>query len=199
MQIFSLSDKGKLTKVKKANFAEKRVFIIDDYKTLYLWFGVKVSKKRKDLALKKINNIKDKRENPPLIQILNQNKEYGAFLAMMEILKKGLPQNEVIDRRPELELEIEDTVELIEAGLDPDLEAEINMTAFNLSQEKKTYEDLCEILAEIQLSLLNPKGKPSQEQIKKKTKEIYESSSTYEELCWLIAELSKLKENKALS
>ncbi|MHA1468429.1 MAG: hypothetical protein ACTSP6_10195 [Promethearchaeota archaeon] len=199
MQIYSVSDKGTLTKVKKANFDEKRVFIIDDFKTLYVWFGKKVPESKKALTTQKVNKINDKRSTPAAIQYINQDQEYGAFLAMKDFLKTGQQQEESGERRSELELEIEDTMELIEAGLDPDLEAEITLEAYKLAQEKKSYEELCRILAETQLSLIQIKSKPSEKEIAKKATEIHNSSSTYEELCWLIAELSKLKEKEAFS
>ena len=199
MQIYSVSDKGTLTKVKKANFDEKRVFIIDDFKTLYVWFGKKVPESKKALTTQKVNKINDKRSTPAAIQYVNQDQEYGAFLAMKDFLKTGQQQEESGERRSELELEIEDTMELIEAGLDPDLEAEITLDAYKLAQEKKSYEELCRILAETQLSLIQIKSKPSEKEIAKKATEIHNSSSTYEELCWLIAELSKLKEKEAFS
>ncbi|MHA1254288.1 MAG: hypothetical protein ACTSPS_01690 [Promethearchaeota archaeon] len=147
MQIYSVSDKGTLTKVKKANFDEKRVFIIDDFKTLYVWFGKKVPESKKALTTQKVNKINDKRSTPAAIQYINQDQEYGAFLAMKDFLKTGQQQEESGERRSELELEIEDTMELIEAGLDPDLEAEITLEAYKLAQEKKSYEELCRILA----------------------------------------------------
>jgi len=199
MQIYSVSDKGTLTKVKKANFAKNRVFIIDDFKTLYVWFGLKVLESKKTLTTQKVNKINDKRSTPATIQYLNQDQEYGAFLAMIDFLKKGPHQEETVERRSELEFEIEDTMELIEAGLDPDFEAEITLAAYKLAQEKKSYDDLCRILAETQLSLIKFKSKPSEKDITKKATEIHNSSSTYEELCWLIAELSKLKEKEAFS
>lgn len=199
MQIYSVSDKGTLTKVKKAIFAEKRVFIIDDFKTLYVWFGLKVPESKKALTTQKVNKINDKRSTPATIQYVNQDQEYGAFLAMMDFLTKSAHQEESGERRSELELEIEDTMELIEAGLDPDLEAEITLEAYKLAQEKKSYEELCRILAKTQLSLMKIKSKPSEKEIAKKATEIHNSSSTYEELCWLIAELSKLKEKEAFS
>ena len=199
MQIYSVSDKGTLTKVKKANFSDKREFIIDDFKTLYVWFGLKVPESKKALTTQKVNKINDKRSSPATIQYLDQDQEYGAFLAMMDFLKKGPQPGESGERRTELELEIEDTMELIEAGLDPDLEAKITLAAYKLAQEKKSYDELCRILAETQLSLIKVKGKPTEKEITKKAKEIHQSSSTYEELCWLIAELRKLTEQKAFS
>jgi len=192
MLLFSVTENGALRKIKNMDFNDNKVFLIDDFKTIYLWFGSKASKKKKDLSVKRVEKLKNAREKSTEIKFLNQNQEYGSFLAIMEILKKGLKTDSTIERRPELQIEFEDTLELIELGIDPDFEAEITIAAHNLAQEKKPYEDLCKKLAEIQLKLLKDKDKISEKEIQKKTDDILKSSSTYEELCWLIAELSKL-------
>ncbi|MCK4282086.1 MAG: hypothetical protein KAX10_08225 [Candidatus Lokiarchaeota archaeon] len=197
MQLYSVSENGALRKIIKVDFAENKVYLIDDLKTIYLWVGLKATKKKKNFGIKKANILNDKRKNTVKIQIINQNKEFGTFLAMMDILKKGIKQNLPIKKRPELYIEIEDTMELIDAGLDPDLEAEITVAAHNISQEKKTYDELCRELAETQLIILKGKVKASEAEIKKKTKEIYKSSSTYEEICWLLAELKILIEKNS--
>lgn len=197
MQLYSVSENGALRKIIKVDFAEDKVYLIDDLKTIYLWVGLKATKKKKNFGIKKANILNDKRKNNAKIQIINQNKEFGAFLAMMDILRKGIKQNIPIKKRPELSIEIEDTMELIDAGLDPDLEAEITVAAHNISQEKKTYDELCREIAETQLIILKGKVKVSEVEIKKKTKEIYKSSSTYEEICWLLAELKILVEKKS--
>jgi len=191
-----VENKAYIRKVTKIDFADNKVFLIDDLKTIYLWLGVKASKKKKDLSVKKVKALNKKRKNSAKIQIINQNQEFGAFLVIKDILKKGIKRDIPIKKRPELQIEFEDTMELIEAGLDPDFEAEITVASHNLSQEKNTYEDLCRKLAETQFTILKGKDKASETEIKKKTEEIYKSSSTYEELCWLIAELSILKEKK---
>jgi hypothetical protein len=187
-----------LTKISKIEFNEDEAYLVDDYKTIYLWFGKKIPKKQKDFCIKKAETLNSKRNNSAKIQKVNQNKEYGAFLAVKDILLNGVASDHSIDRRPELEIEYEDTIELIEAGIDPDLEGEITIAAHNLSQEKKSYKELCRILADKQFILLKGNKKPSEKEIEKKTKEIFESSSTYEELCWLIAELDILIKNKTI-
>ncbi|MFX1260389.1 MAG: hypothetical protein ACFFAN_21265 [Promethearchaeota archaeon] len=192
MKLYSVSESGTLRKITRLNFAENSVYLVDDYKNIYLWFGQKASKKKKDLSVKKANALNRERKPPANIQILNQNKEFGAFLAIMAVLKKGLKRNVPMERRTELDFEIEDTMELIDAGLDPDLEAEITIAAYNLSQEKKSYDELCRKLAETQLAILKDKNKILEKDIKKKVEEIHKSSSTYEEICWLIAELNTL-------
>ena len=116
----------------------------------------------------------------------------------MDLLRKGLGDDTSLEKREELELEIEDTLELIESGLKMDLEAEITLATHKLSKEKVPYQDLSKRLAELQLTLLNVNKEPSEKEINKKIKEILKSSSTYEELCWLVSELEILIEKKHL-
>jgi len=198
VNLYSIYENGVCRKVKRSDFSNVKVYLIEDFKTIYLWFGSNSSKRKREFAKKKANNLNDKRKVPASIQIINQNKEFGAFLAIMDLLRKGLGEDATIEKREELELEIEDTLELIETGLEMDLEAEITLAAHKLSSEVVSYEDLSKRLAELQLTLINVNKKPSEKEISKKTKEILQSSSTYEELCWLVSELEILIEKKHL-
>ena len=192
MKLYSVGVRGGLKKISKAHFQDDEVYLIDDSKTMYLWFGSNIAKKRRDLSLNKAKLVNNKKENAANIQIITQNKEYGAFIAIKDALKKGEIRKQNLERRPELEIQFEETLELIEAGLSPDLEAEITLAAHKQSQEKKSYKKLCQTLAKMQLDLMKGPNKASKNEIQKKTQEIFESSSTYEELCWLIAELNAI-------
>ena len=194
MQLYLVTESGALRKVSRVDFNEHKIFLIDDIRTLYLWFGSKSSKKKKDLSIIRAEKLKINREKSLEIKILNQNKEYGSFLAIMDILKEGLKKDTSIAKRPELKIKFDDTMELIEAGIDPDFEAQITLAAHKLSRENNSYESLCRKLAKLQLDFIKGKGKASDNEIKKKSEEIYKSSSTYDELCWLITELSRLFE-----
>ena len=196
MLLYSVSENGALRKVKKVDFAENKVFLIDDDKTIFLWQGQKASKKKKDLSKKKAEIANKKKEEPAKIQIIEQGKEYGAFLPIMEELKKGFGQVSPIERRDELQIQYEDTIDLIEAGLTPDLEAVITVNAHKIAEKGCSYEELCKELAELQLSLTKEKRKPTVKEIKNKTGEIFKSSSTYEEICWLISQITLIKEKK---
>ncbi|MFW9998782.1 MAG: hypothetical protein ACFE9Q_04635 [Candidatus Hodarchaeota archaeon] len=189
MLIYSVTENGALRKINKMDFNENKVFLIDDYKTLYIWYGQKASKKKKTLSIKRAEKLKSERKKSIKIQIVDQNQEYGAFLAIKDILKKGLTPD-AIERRPELKIKYKNTIELIDAGINPDFEAEITLSAHELAQKSHSYDDLARTLAILQMSFL--KGEASESEIKAKAEEIIKSSSTYEELCWLIAELSKL-------
>jgi hypothetical protein len=187
MLLYSVYENGASRKVKKADFKENKVYVIDESKNIYIWIGSKATKKKKEYAIKKANDIKKKRDKSTNIQIISQNEEFGTFLAIMDDLRRGIEQKASLEIRPELELDIEDTMELIEAGLEPDLIAEINLDAYNISEENKPYKDLCRELAKLQMIILKGKNKILE-------KEIFKSSSTYEEICWLIAQLRKLLE-----
>ncbi|MBD3340777.1 MAG: hypothetical protein GF353_16840 [Candidatus Lokiarchaeota archaeon] len=196
MQIYLLGPRGGLHKVQKAKFNDEEGYIIDDHKILYLWLGSKLTEKKKEIYRKKINILNEKRKNIANIQILYQGKEYGSFVAIKDFLKKGIGNEEDLERRNELEIQYEDTVELIDLGLPPDLEAEITLLAHKFAQEKDSYEDLCQKLAKKQLMLIKDNEKITQNDIDKKAEEIFKSSTTYEELCWLLAELSIITEDK---
>ncbi len=199
MILYSVGVRGGLKRISKAEFKEDNVYLIDDFKTIYLWFGSNISKKRKEITINKANLLNEKKEKTAIFQIIEQNKEYGAFIAIKDILRKGIKQRKTIERRAELKIQIEETMELIEAGLNPDLEAEITIAASDISKKKQSYKDLCGTLAQLQLELLKGSKKTSKEEIQMKTKEIFKSSSTYEELCWLIAQLKTLVKKKSLN
>jgi len=198
MILYSVGVRGGLKRISKADFKEDTVYLIDDFKTIYVWFGSNISKKRKDITINKANLLNEKKEKTVNIQIIDQNKEYGAFIVIKDFLSKGLKQIKGTERRAELEIQIEETMELIEAGLNPDLEAEITIAANDLTKKKKSYKDLCKTLAQLQLELLKGSKKTTKDEIQKKTQEIFKSSSTYEELCWLIAQLNTLDKKKSL-
>ena len=198
MNLYSVYENGTLRSIKRVDFSNVKVYLIEDSKTIYLWFGSKSSKRKREFGKKKVTNLNNKRKTPANVQILYQNKEYGAFLAIKELLKKGFGENFPIQPREELEIEIEDTLELIDSGLEMDLEAEITLAAHKLSEDKVTYEDLSRQLAELQLTLLKSTGKTLEEDIVQKANEILKSSATYEELCWLVAELKILVNKKHL-
>ena len=198
MKLYSVGVRGGLKKISKAAFREDEAYLIDDFKTIYLWFGSNIAKKRRELSVDKTKLRNEKNENIANIQIIIQNKEYGAFLAIKEALMKGEIKKQNLERRPELEIKFEETLELMEAGLSPDLEAEITLAAHKLSKKNISYKNLCQLLAEMQLDLIKGPSKASKSDILKKTQEIFESSSTYEEICWLIAQLNAIANKSSI-
>jgi hypothetical protein len=199
MKLYSVGVRGGLKKISKAAFREDEAYLIDDSKTIYLWFGSNITKKRRELSVDKTKLRNEKNENIANIQIIIQNKEYGAFLAIKDALMKGEIKKQNLERRPELEIKFEETLELIEAGLSPDLEAEITLAAHKLSKKNISYKNLCQLLAEMQLDLIKGPNKASKSDVLKKTQEIFESSSTYEEICWLIAQLNAIADKSSMN
>ena len=197
MKLYSVGVRGGLKKISKAAFREDEAYLIDDSKTIYLWFGSNITKKRRELSVDKTKLRNEKNENIANIQIIIQNKEYGAFLAIKDSLMKGEIKKQNLERRPELEIKFEETLELIEAGLSPDLEAKITLAAHKLSKKNISYKNLCQLLAEMQLDLNKGPNKASKNEIQKKTQEIFKSSSTYEEICWLIAQLKAITDKSS--
>ncbi|MFX0010835.1 MAG: hypothetical protein ACFE9R_11000 [Candidatus Hermodarchaeota archaeon] len=198
MKLYSVGVRGGLKKITKADFREDEVYLIDDSKTIYLWFGSKITEKRRDISINKTILLNNKKDSPANIQMLDQNKEYGAFIAIKDNLMKGELSKQKLERRPELEIQFEETLELINAGLTPDLEAEITLAAHELLKKDLSYKNLCRHLAEMQLNLVKGSNKVSKSEIEKKTKEIFQSSSTYEEICWLIAELKVIGDKHSM-
>ncbi len=196
MLLYSVNENGSLKKITKLSYAATAVFVIDDDKTIYVWNGTKATKKKRDLDVKAAEKLNKEKKNISKVQKLDQNKEFGAFLGIKDLLKKGIPKEDLIERRPELELAVEETKELVEAGLDLDLEGELTLSADEIAKKNKSYEDLCRELAQLQLKLLKGKKRITEMELIEKTEEILKSSSTYEELCWLIAQMSKLSDKK---
>lgn len=198
MKLYIIYENGFLREIDKVDFDGKKVYLIDDFKVIYLWFGSNSSEKKKEFGKKRVKDLNNKRKSPAKIQIINQNEEFGAFLTIMDILKEGLQKEISKEKREELVFELDNTLELIDAGLDLDLEAEITLKAHKLSKGGISYEELSKKLAELQLILLKGKEKSLANEIKEKTEEILKSSSTFEELCWLVSELEILIEKKQI-
>ncbi|MBY9018342.1 MAG: hypothetical protein KGD66_05870 [Candidatus Lokiarchaeota archaeon] len=199
MQLYSVAENGALRKIKKIDFNATKVYLIDDIKTFYIWIGNKASNKKVEYSNKRANDLNKKREKKQAKIVTEyQGKEFGAFLAIMELLKKGEFQETKEGRRPELKINYKDTLDLLEAGIEPDFEGEVTLACHDLIEEGHSYETLSKKLAKIQIQMLKGKGKITAKEINLKSSEILKSSSTYEELCWLITELSALLEKKNL-
>ena len=104
MKLYSVNDKGELLQQRRLEFSPNDVYLVDDDKTIYLWFGENISLNQQDLTVKKARILNKERGGKAKLLLMNQNREYGAFLAMMEQLKGGLKEDETIERRPELKM-----------------------------------------------------------------------------------------------
>ncbi|MFX0034779.1 MAG: hypothetical protein ACFE9I_03955 [Candidatus Hermodarchaeota archaeon] len=78
-----------------------------------------------------------------------------------------------------------------------DLQHQISVAAYFLSELNLTYDKLCWMLAKRQLLAQGDMRYREEQRVKEKAAEIYFSGPTYEVLCWLIAELDiKMKLGK---
>ncbi|MHA1191294.1 MAG: hypothetical protein ACTSP9_03240 [Promethearchaeota archaeon] len=141
MQLYSVAENGALRKIKKIDFNATKVYLIDDIKTFYIWIGNKSSNKKVEYSNKRANDLNKKRDK----------KHKGE----LHETKEG--------RRPELKIKYKDTLDLLEAGIEPDFEGEVTLACHNLIEEGHSYETLCEKLAKIQLKMLKGKGKITRE------------------------------------
>lgn len=107
MQLFNISDKGELLKIERLNFDENDVYLVDDEdkNTIYIWVGLKVNQDKKDITADIARKLDKERGSSAKILIMLQNREYGAFLAMMHQLEKGFIPGKTVERRPEFVFE----------------------------------------------------------------------------------------------
>ncbi len=275
MLLYGVKEGVELEKLTKIVFSESQVYIVDDEKSLYLWFGKKADDKSKEFAIKKARIFNKERKESAKLLLLDQDQEYGEFLAMMDKLKEGLRSDATIERRPELDLqepwnadkaELEPEPEVNpktdleeyllqaqtyrssapEEKIEPEvtskseldewllqiqthrscvpeekieseisekeekapepiqeelqetqedkgnLEDQIRVDAYFLSQRGLSYDLICWMLAETQLNIMKGLGNVSENEIREKAEQVFKSSSSYDELCWLISELNCL-------
>lgn len=105
MKLYNVNERGALIELNKLDFSSNDIYLVDDYQVIYIWIGHNITLNRKDIALKSARILNRERSERAKILLLEQNNEYGAFLAMMGDLKKGFLHKETIERRPELKLE----------------------------------------------------------------------------------------------
>ncbi|MGV9204714.1 MAG: hypothetical protein ACOC44_11940 [Promethearchaeia archaeon] len=103
MQLFKINKKGVLSELNKLDFIENDAYIIDDNSTIYLWFGNGINKKQKDKAIQKARELNKSRNGSAKLLSMQEDKEYGSFMAMMDDLQKGVKEGD-IPRRPEFKL-----------------------------------------------------------------------------------------------
>ena len=75
---------------------------------------------------------------------------------------------------------------------DEELKEMIQVGAYFLSHNQLSYIELCWMLAEKQLIIQKGDENVTENEIRKKSEEVFRSSCTYDELCWLISELNIL-------
>lgn len=263
MILYDVSEKGDLTSISKLTFDEGEVYLVNDERSIYIWIGDNASKKQQDAAISEARVINKKKGNSAKMLLINQGKEYGSFMAMMDTLKEGIKEDEEIERRPEFHLEpptpdqekkvdddmlhrlggwlsqlmtyrtkqefqpedvaivepeeikeeeskpeapklTEEKPKIQEDQMDQQIEDALSkeekeedsfedmvrVAAYFISENQLTYDELCWVLAERQLSLQRGDENVSKEDVKSKAEQVFQSSCTYDELCWLIGEVT---------
>ena len=75
---------------------------------------------------------------------------------------------------------------------DDNTKHEISVAAYLFAEKGIPFDNLCWMLAERQLYLLNNFQKADEEGISQRATEIYKSTPAYDVLCWLISEIDIL-------
>ncbi|MFX0139809.1 MAG: hypothetical protein ACFFDN_39580 [Candidatus Hodarchaeota archaeon] len=191
MQLYLVSDKGELIKLNKLDFAENDVYLIDDETSIYLWIGLKVSLNKKDLTVRIARNLNKERGGMAKILLMDQNREYGSFLTMMQILTERSLQNNIIEQRPEQILKNHMNLHNPHnppnppnPGSNEETGIEANLTKW-LKQLKKYRKSEQEKIAP------EPRER-SDEELKEMIRVaayfISQNQLSYNELCWMLAE-----------
>lgn len=200
MNLYSIDDKGNLIELDKLEFDDHHVYLIDDIekKTLYIWVGIEVPQYKKDLTAAWARRFDSDRGGACKILIMMQKREYGAFLSMMNELKKGLIPGKSAERRPELVLKApveepsitneEENIDIKEEIVQPGTVAWLKQ----LSEHRKPYVE--EIVEETTPSTTDSKGLLFEQEIGLES-QIREAAYflslkrySYNDLCWLLAE-----------
>ncbi len=189
MQFYNINEKGDISKVNTLDMGKNDVHLVDDEKTIFLWFGQKVQQNRKDMATKRANELNSKKSVKAKIVAVVQNQESAAFKATIDKSKV-----ESVPAKTKVSSKIEATLATIQRT--PELEDKIKESAYLLSEKGLSYDDLCWIHAEDLLKIQMGTQKVPKSEVEKKAAEVNELHLTLEDLHYRIAELKVLIEKK---
>jgi hypothetical protein len=185
MQLFKVNDNGDMLNINKLNFLDDDIYIVDDNKSVFIWVGLNASQDKKDITADIARKLESERGKEIKILIMKQGREYGAFLVMMDDLKKGLLPGVTIERRPELKLEkpletIESEATIkskdeIELGIDKNIKRWLEQ----LKNHRKL-EPVGIIPEKEEVGLEN--------QIREAAYYLSLDNYSYDDLCWILAE-----------
>ncbi|MGQ4873723.1 MAG: hypothetical protein ACP6IY_06560 [Promethearchaeia archaeon] len=189
MHLYSLNEEGRIISLSEVQFNEDDAFIIENENVIYLWFGRKVKPQIRYKLLQEARNLNKKKGNHAKLLLMNQGNEYGSFLKIKDALLQKRDIEEPLEHRPTLEI----GKPIIDPELLGDFESKVQVEAYFISKRNLTYNELCWLLAEKQLEIMMWPEKPTEDDIRPKAEEIFNSFCTYDELCWLLAELTVLQ------
>jgi hypothetical protein len=192
MKLYEISDKGELINLDELTFKENHVYLVDDKdkNTIFIWVGLEVPQYKKDITAAYARKIDKEREGSLKILIMKQKREYGSFLAMMDDLKRGLIPGQTSERRVELMLEEDTSVNQLDEKIEVKISLEQNSRIFGwLDQIKKYRGDIK------QKEIIQSEKIEEQEEeidfsdyVREGAYYLSLERYTYNELCWLLAE-----------
>ncbi|MFX0070653.1 MAG: hypothetical protein ACFFAO_06140 [Candidatus Hermodarchaeota archaeon] len=189
MFLYAISNEGDLIKVNKIDFQENEAYIVFDKYTIYVWLGLNVSQKKRMNAISLARKLNAEKEEAAKLLLMDQNREYGAFLAMMEQLRQGLDSNGTIEQRPELVLDIPImNDESIQENQENEIELRIQKWLEQLKKHRKTEPD--------KILISNKEEEDLESQIEVAAFYLSLKSFSYSDLCWILAEKELLIQSK---
>jgi len=226
MKLFKLDANGKLIKLYKLAFYSEEIYVVDEQEIVTIWIGSQTAPEKRESANLLKLKIEKERGNDTKILVMEEQKEYGTFLAIMENLRTGnIPKTYHVDRtelrleKPEMEKWMEQIEKYREWSPDKQeiiqKKAEEQFSQFgskegDLTEDLKTKisivayyisqekYDYNELCWMLAERIMRQQPRASIEEIRLKSEQIFQSSSTYDEICWLIAEMDVLGKEKYL-
>ena len=197
--MLNVNSQGEFNEVEKLAFLNSDVYIVDDEKTIYIWVGNDVPQDLKDKTASIARALDKDRGGAAKILIMKQKREYGSFLAMMDDLRKGLIPGHTVERRPELDLTLEESEEEVNPK-----EVEEPEVVKWLKQQKEyrketpeekyldvvadTVEEEIEVSDRMPIQKELPEGFVMEDHVKVAAYYLSREGYDYNELCWILAE-----------
>jgi hypothetical protein len=199
MKLYLITKNGDIESLKKLDFNSDDLYLVHDSEknVIYLWVGKYANQERINTAAEISRKINKKENDSCKILVMEQENEYGSFLAIMADLKKGLLPGISVERRPEFKLIDKEQVEYF-----PKESEEILVEKSGNSQNKIT-ERILSWWNQVNLQL----GETKSIELLKKDSEALKSEEigleskireaayfislenySYNELCWFLAE-----------
>jgi hypothetical protein len=197
--MLNVNNMGEFNEISKLDFLDSDVYIVDDEKTIYIWVGNDVTQELKDKTAGIARTLDKDRGGAAKILIMKQKREYGSFLAMMDDLKKGLIPGHTIERRPELELTLEESDEItsVEEVEEPEVVQWLNQVKqYRKSTPEEKYLDVIAETVEEEIEPSDkmpkiqelPEGFIMEDHVKVGAYYLSKEGYDYNELCWILAE-----------
>lgn len=113
MKLYLITKNGDRESLKKLDFNADDLYLVHDSEknVIYLWIGKYANQERINTAVEISRKINKKGNDSCKILVIEQENEYGSFLAIMDDLKRGLLPGISVERRPEFKLDDKEQVD----------------------------------------------------------------------------------------